>query len=35
VPFWSRYGYRPLWTTWQAAPASYLAAGTGPGSLSR
>lgn len=22
VPFWSRHGYRPLWTTWQAAPAS-------------
>ncbi len=24
VPFWSRQGYRPLWTTWQAAPASWL-----------
>ena len=22
VPFWSRQGYRPLWTTWQATPAS-------------
>jgi GNAT superfamily N-acetyltransferase len=22
VPFWSRHGYRPLWTTWQATPAS-------------
>jgi GNAT superfamily N-acetyltransferase len=22
VPFWSRHGYRPLWTTWQAVPAS-------------
>jgi GNAT superfamily N-acetyltransferase len=21
VPFWNRHGYRPLWTTWQAAPA--------------
>ena len=21
VPFWSRRGYRPLWTTWQATPA--------------
>jgi GNAT superfamily N-acetyltransferase len=21
APFWSRHGYRPLWTTWQAAPA--------------
>jgi GNAT superfamily N-acetyltransferase len=21
VPFWSRQGYRPLWTTWQATPA--------------
>jgi GNAT superfamily N-acetyltransferase len=21
VPFWSRHGYRPLWTTWQAVPA--------------
>ena len=24
VPFWSRQGYRPLWTTWQATPASFL-----------
>jgi GNAT superfamily N-acetyltransferase len=22
VPLWSRHGYRPLWTTWQATPAS-------------
>jgi GNAT superfamily N-acetyltransferase len=22
VPFWSRRGYRPLWTTWQATPTS-------------
>lgn len=22
VPFWSRHGYRPLWTTWQTTPAS-------------
>ena len=22
VPFWSRHGYRPLWTAWQATPAS-------------
>jgi len=22
VPFWSRMGYRPLWTTWRAQPAS-------------
>jgi GNAT superfamily N-acetyltransferase len=21
APFWSRQGYRPLWTTWQATPA--------------
>jgi GNAT superfamily N-acetyltransferase len=21
VPFWSRQGYRPLWTTWEARPA--------------
>jgi GNAT superfamily N-acetyltransferase len=21
MPFWSRQGYRPLWTTWQATPA--------------
>ena len=21
MPFWSRHGYRPLWTTWQASPA--------------
>jgi GNAT superfamily N-acetyltransferase len=24
VPFWSRQGYRPLWTTWQATPASAI-----------
>jgi GNAT superfamily N-acetyltransferase len=24
MPFWSRQGYRPLWTTWQATPASTL-----------
>ena len=24
VPFWSRQGYRPLWTTWQVTPASWL-----------
>ena len=24
MPFWSRQGYRPLWTTWQATPASLL-----------
>jgi GNAT superfamily N-acetyltransferase len=24
VPFWSRRGYRPLWTTWQATPASAI-----------
>jgi GNAT superfamily N-acetyltransferase len=24
VPFWSRHGYRPLWTTWQASPARAL-----------
>lgn len=23
-PFWSRQGYRPLWTTWEARPASAL-----------
>lgn len=23
-PFWSRQGYRPLWTTWEARPASVL-----------
>ena len=23
-PFWHRQGYRPLWTTWQARPASAL-----------
>jgi len=21
MPFWSRHGYRPLWTTWSASPA--------------
>jgi GNAT superfamily N-acetyltransferase len=24
VPFWSRHGYRPLWTAWQATPASAI-----------
>jgi GNAT superfamily N-acetyltransferase len=24
APFWNRHGYRPLWTTWQAAPASAI-----------
>jgi GNAT superfamily N-acetyltransferase len=24
MPFWSRQGYRPLWTTWQATPASAI-----------
>jgi GNAT superfamily N-acetyltransferase len=24
VPFWSRQGYRPLWTTWQVSPAGSL-----------
>ena len=24
APFWSRHGYRPLWTTWQAVPASAI-----------
>jgi GNAT superfamily N-acetyltransferase len=24
APFWSRQGYRPLWTTWQATPARAL-----------
>ncbi len=24
VPFWSRMGYRPLWTIWEARPASVL-----------
>lgn len=24
APFWSRHGYRPLWTTWQATPASAI-----------
>jgi GNAT superfamily N-acetyltransferase len=23
-PFWSRMGYRPLWTNWQASPAAFL-----------
>ena len=23
-PFWSQQGYRPLWTTWEARPASTL-----------
>jgi GNAT superfamily N-acetyltransferase len=24
APFWHRMGYRPLWTTWEARPASTL-----------
>ena len=24
VPFWNRHGYRPLWTSWQAKPASEM-----------
>jgi len=24
VPFWSHQGYRPLWTSWEASPASAL-----------
>jgi len=24
VPFWSQQGYRPLWTIWEAHPASSL-----------
>jgi GNAT superfamily N-acetyltransferase len=24
APFWSRQGYRPLWTTWEARPARSL-----------
>jgi GNAT superfamily N-acetyltransferase len=24
VPFWSRQGYRPLWTSWEARPARSL-----------
>lgn len=24
VPFWSQQGYRPLWTTWEARPASAI-----------
>jgi len=24
APFWNRHGYRPLWTTWQATPASSI-----------
>jgi GNAT superfamily N-acetyltransferase len=24
APFWIRHGYRPLWTTWEAAPASVM-----------
>jgi hypothetical protein len=24
VPFWSRLGWRPLWTVWSAHPASAL-----------
>lgn len=24
APFWNRHGYRPLWTTWEAVPASIM-----------
>jgi predicted N-acetyltransferase YhbS len=24
APFWYRMGYRPLWTSWEARPASAL-----------
>jgi GNAT superfamily N-acetyltransferase len=24
APFWSRMGYRPLWTRWEARPAAAL-----------
>jgi GNAT superfamily N-acetyltransferase len=24
APFWSRMGYRPLWTIWEARPAAAL-----------
>jgi len=24
APFWHRMGYRPLWSTWEARPASTL-----------
>jgi hypothetical protein len=24
APFWSQQGYRPLWTTWEARPASAI-----------
>jgi predicted N-acetyltransferase YhbS len=24
VPFWSRMGYRPLWSIWQVSPVDYL-----------
>ena len=24
APFWNRQGYRPLWTTWEATPASVM-----------
>jgi GNAT superfamily N-acetyltransferase len=24
VPFWNRLGYRPVWTSWEARPASFL-----------
>ncbi|MFZ0664696.1 MAG: hypothetical protein WAM97_03005, partial [Acidimicrobiales bacterium] len=24
APFWNRQGYRPLWTTWEAAPARLI-----------
>lgn len=27
-PFWHRYGYRPLWMSWQVSPASRLGSGT-------
>jgi hypothetical protein len=24
APFWSRQGYRPLWTVWEASPAAAI-----------
>jgi GNAT superfamily N-acetyltransferase len=24
TPFWARQGYRPLWTSWEARPASAI-----------
>jgi len=31
APFWSRQGYRPLWTTWQATPARAVRLPAGAG----